>query len=84
MVVPTMLARIVDYIETHDIGGIPTLRALSYGGGKMPLPVIEKALDMMPNCAFVNAYGLTETSSTVCILGPEDHRTARRHQPRSP
>ena len=50
MVVPTMLARIVDYIETHDIGGIPTLRALSYGGGKMPLPVIEKALDMMPNC----------------------------------
>ena len=26
MVVPTMLARIVDYIETHDIGGIPTLR----------------------------------------------------------
>ena len=77
MVVPTMLARIVDYIETHDIGGIPTLRALSYGGGKMPLPVIEKALDMMPNCAFVNAYGLTETSSTVCILGPEDHRSAR-------
>ena len=57
MVVPTMLARIVDYIETHDIGGIPTLRALSYGGGKMPLPVIEQALDMMPNCAFVNAYG---------------------------
>ncbi|MEO8693111.1 MAG: class I adenylate-forming enzyme family protein [Acidimicrobiales bacterium] len=77
MVVPTMLARIVDHIETHDIGGIPTLRALSYGGGKMPLPVIEKALDMMPNCAFVNAYGLTETSSTVCILGPDDHRAAR-------
>jgi acyl-CoA synthetase (AMP-forming)/AMP-acid ligase II len=76
MVVPTMLSRIVDHLETHDIGGIPTLRALSYGGGKMPMPVIEKALELMPDCAFVNAYGLTETSSTVCILGPDDHRAA--------
>jgi len=77
MVVPTMLARIVDHLETHAPDGLPRLRALSYGGGKMPLPVIEKALDMMPNCAFVNAYGLTETSSTVCMLGPDDHRQAR-------
>ncbi len=77
MVVPTMLARIVDHMEAAGIDGIPTLRALSYGGGKMPLPVVEKALDLMPECNFVNAYGLTETSSTVCILGPDDHRTAR-------
>jgi acyl-CoA synthetase (AMP-forming)/AMP-acid ligase II len=52
------------------------LRALSYGGGKMPQPVIEKALALMPECNFVNAYGLTETSSTICILGPEEHRAA--------
>jgi acyl-CoA synthetase (AMP-forming)/AMP-acid ligase II len=25
---------------------------------------------------FVNAYGLTETSSTISVLGPEDHRAA--------
>lgn len=77
MVVPTMLARIVDCMEHDGIRTIPTLRALSYGGGKMPLPVIEKALDLLPHCNFVNAYGLTETSSTVCILGPDDHRAAR-------
>jgi acyl-CoA synthetase (AMP-forming)/AMP-acid ligase II len=76
MVVPTMLARVIDYIDGEGIQGIPSLRALSYGGGKMPLPVIERALTLMPNCAFVNAYGLTETSSTVCILGPDDHRAA--------
>jgi acyl-CoA synthetase (AMP-forming)/AMP-acid ligase II len=76
MVVPTMLSRIVDHLETHRIDGVPSLRALSYGGGKMPMPVIEKALELMPDCAFVNAYGLTETSSTVCILGPDDHRSA--------
>jgi acyl-CoA synthetase (AMP-forming)/AMP-acid ligase II len=72
-----MLARIVDYMEQHGIDNIPTLRAMSYGGGKMPLAVIEKALDLLPQCNFVNAYGLTETSSTVCILGPDDHRAAR-------
>jgi acyl-CoA synthetase (AMP-forming)/AMP-acid ligase II len=25
---------------------------------------------------FVNAYGLTETSSSIAVLGPEDHRDA--------
>ncbi len=77
MVVPTMLARIVDRLE--DIGGgLPTLRALSYGGGKMPAPVISRALDLLPETNFVNAYGLTETSSTVAVLGPEEHREAHR------
>jgi len=76
MVVPTMLARIVDHMESAGIATIPTLRALSYGGGKMPLPVIEKALDLLPGCNFVNAYGLTETSSTVAVLGPDAHRAA--------
>src|SRR3546814_20167836 len=31
---------------------------------------------MLPHVDFVNAYGLTETSSTVTILGPDDHREA--------
>jgi acyl-CoA synthetase (AMP-forming)/AMP-acid ligase II len=72
-----MLARIVDYMVAEGIESIPTLRAVSYGGGKMPLPVIERALELLPNANFVNAYGLTETSSTICILGPDEHRSAR-------
>ena len=42
----------------------------------MPLPVIERAMALLPDVGFVNAYGLTETSSTIALLGPEDHRTA--------
>ena len=78
MVVPTMLSRIVDYLvsEGQDSPGLPTLRALSYGGGKMPQPTIENALELLPDTNFVNAYGLTETSSTVALLGPEEHREA--------
>jgi acyl-CoA synthetase (AMP-forming)/AMP-acid ligase II len=75
-VVPTMLARIVDSLEGAESAGLPQLRALSYGGGKMPLPVIEKAMQLFPETAFTNAYGLTETSSTIAVLGPDDHRTA--------
>jgi acyl-CoA synthetase (AMP-forming)/AMP-acid ligase II len=42
----------------------------------MPLEVIQRALDLFPETGFTNAYGLTETSSTVALLGPEDHRAA--------
>ena len=33
-------------------------------------------MTLLPNVNFVNAYGLTETSSTVAVLGPDDHRDA--------
>ena len=79
-VVPTMLSRIIEELESSlgegqkaDVG---TLRAISYGGGKMPLPVIEKAMGLFPSTDFTNAYGLTETSSTISVLTPDDHRAA--------
>ena len=75
-VVPTMLARIVDTLDAHGGEILPHLRAISYGGGKMPLAVIERAMKLLPEAAFRNAYGLTETSSTIAVLGPEDHRAA--------
>ena len=46
----------------------------------MPLELIERALDLFPETSFANAYGLTETSSTVALLGPEEHRAAHRSE----
>ena len=37
------------------------------------LATIERALELFPHTGFTNAYGLTETSSTISVLGPEDH-----------
>jgi long-chain acyl-CoA synthetase len=75
-VVPTMLARIVDELGEAGSAQLPHLRALAYGGGKMPQPVIERAMALFPTTDFTNAYGLTETSSTISVLGPDDHRAA--------
>jgi long-chain acyl-CoA synthetase len=75
-VVPTMLDRIVTVLEG---GGqeLPSLRNLAYGGSKVGLPLVRKALELLPGVGFVNAYGLTETSSTIAVLTPEDHRQAQ-------
>jgi len=73
--VPTMLQQIVEHAP--DDLNLPSLRAISYGGGKMPLAVIERAMQLFPNCDFTNAYGLTETSSTICLLDADAHREAR-------
>lgn len=75
MIVPTMLGRILDALEEQGTD-LPQLRALSYGGGRMPLPTIRRAMRLLPQVDFVNAYGLTETSSTISLLTPEDHRDA--------
>jgi acyl-CoA synthetase (AMP-forming)/AMP-acid ligase II len=75
MVVPTMLGRILEVLAERG-EKLPALRHLSYGGGRMPITLVERALDHLPHVGLVNAYGLTETSSTIAVLGPEDHRDA--------
>jgi len=75
MVVPTMLARIVEHLDGAE-PALPRLRALAYGGARMPRTVLERAIATFGDVGFTNAYGLTETSSTIAVLGPEDHREA--------
>ncbi len=78
MVVPTMLARVVDQLGDGVSADAPTLRSLAYGGARTPITVLERALGAFPATEFVNAYGLTETSSTIAVLGPDDHRARNR------
>ncbi|OGO43887.1 MAG: hypothetical protein A2Z05_01545 [Chloroflexi bacterium RBG_16_60_22] len=72
MMVPTMLKQLLDHpnFKKHDLS---SLRVITYGAAPMPLPVIRKALDEFPGVSFINAFGQTETASTITALGPEDH-----------
>ena len=74
-VVPTMLVRIIDALASGS-WDLSALKGISFGGGKMPVAVIERAMALLPQVDFTNAYGLTETSATICILTPDDHREA--------
>jgi acyl-CoA synthetase (AMP-forming)/AMP-acid ligase II len=73
MLVPTMLKRI---IEHPDFGArdLSSLKVITYGAASMPFAVIQKAIEMFPGVMFINAFGQTETASTIAVLGPEDHR----------
>ncbi len=72
--VPTMLKRVLDHPEFGRYS-CTTLEVLAYGAAPMPLPVIRRAIDMFPaTVGFVNAFGQTETTATVTMLLPEDHR----------
>jgi acyl-CoA synthetase (AMP-forming)/AMP-acid ligase II len=76
MVVPTMLVRIVDVLRDRGQEAPGSLRSISYGGAKISTQVVQEALRLFPGAGFVNAYGLTETASSIAVLGPEDHRLA--------
>ena len=71
--VPTMLARVLE-ADTIDTADLSSLEALTYGAAPMPPAVIKRAIDVFPeSVAFSGAYGQTETTSTVAVLGPDDH-----------
>ncbi|MDH4148055.1 MAG: AMP-binding protein, partial [Acidimicrobiia bacterium] len=72
--VPTMLARVLDdpALASTDLS---SLESVTYGAAPMPPAVIRRAIETFPRTVgFAQAYGQTETTSTVAVLDPDDHR----------
>lgn len=72
MLVPTMLRWIIDNPDFDDYD-LTSLKVITYGAAPMPFEIISKAIKKMPWVQFINAFGQTETASTITALGPEDH-----------
>jgi len=74
MVVPTMLKRIME-ADTFDQTDFSKLQLITYGAAPMPYEVVRKACDIFPpkGVGLMNAYGQTESTSTLTFLGPDDH-----------
>lgn len=72
MLVPTMLKRVIDEPDFNKYD-LSSLKVITYGAAPMPFEVIKKAIDVFPKVMFINAFGQTETASTITALGPEDH-----------
>ena len=72
MLVPTMLKRVIDDSDFNKYD-LSSLKVVTYGAAPMPFEVISKAIRVLPRVRFINAFGQTETASTITTLGPEDH-----------
>ena len=72
MMVPTMLKQLMDNSEFKNYD-LSSLKVITYGAAPMPLEVIKKAVELFPGVSFINAFGQTETASTITTLSPEDH-----------
>jgi acyl-CoA synthetase (AMP-forming)/AMP-acid ligase II len=72
MLVPTMLKRVIDDPDFNRYD-LKSLKVVTYGAAPMPFEVISKAIRVLPWVRFINAFGQTETASTITTLGPEDH-----------
>ena len=74
MVVPTMLKRLMDHEDLAKTD-LSTLQLITYGAAPMPYEVVRRACDIFPpkGIGLMNAYGQTESTSTLTYLGPDDH-----------
>jgi acyl-CoA synthetase (AMP-forming)/AMP-acid ligase II len=77
--VPTMLKRIMEH-PRFDQYDISSLKLITYGAAPMPYEVVRKAVDVF-HCGLMNAYGQTESTSTLTYLGPEDHQISKEEGP---
>ncbi|MDD4859500.1 MAG: AMP-binding protein [Dehalococcoidales bacterium] len=71
MLVPTMLKRIIDYPE-RDKYDLSSIKVITYGAAACPYEVLRKTLELFPGKALINAFGGTETASTIASLRAED------------
>ena len=72
MLVPTMLKQLVEHPRFPEFD-LSSLDVVTYGAAPMPIEVIRLAIEKLPGVRFINAFGQTETASTITMLPPEDH-----------
>jgi len=72
MLVPTMLKHLMEHPDFSHYD-LSSLSVITYGAAPMPLEVIREAITKFPSSRFINAFGQTETASTITMLPPDDH-----------
>ncbi len=75
--VPTMLHRILQHPDFADTD-LSSLAGITYGAAAAPTALMRKAIAALPQVAFTNVFGQTETLGTYANLTPEDHHDPAR------
>jgi fatty-acyl-CoA synthase len=56
---------------TRDLSG---LRKAYYGASIMPVPVLERLRERLPDLAFYNCFGQSEIGPLATVLAPDEHK----------
>jgi fatty-acyl-CoA synthase len=70
-IVPAALAMLLNHPDCAktDFSG---LRYILYGASPIPLELLRQCITMF-GAEFIQVYGMTETTGSICALPPEDH-----------
>jgi fatty-acyl-CoA synthase len=79
LVVPAMIQRMLEVPGVAD-RSYAELRTIVYGSSPISVSTLNRAIDVF-GCGFYQAYGQTETTSSVTGLSERDHRLAREGRP---
>lgn len=75
--VPTMLQAVLEQpgFTTRDLTSV---ERIYYGAAPISPALMDRAIAAMPKVGFVQGYGMTETSGSISLLTPSDHRDPAR------
>jgi long-chain acyl-CoA synthetase len=71
-----LVATMLDWIVNHpDIShyDLSSWNKITYGASPIPTPVLQKALQLLPQVEFFQVYGQSEGGPTISVLAHHDH-----------
>jgi len=80
-IVPAALALLLQHPDCAKTD-FSRLRYILYGASPIPLELLRQCIAMF-GADFIQAYGMTETTGTICTLPPEDHSVEGNQRMRS-
>ncbi|SDW51137.1 long-chain acyl-CoA synthetase [Marininema mesophilum] len=73
LLVPTMIHSLLQSLESSNYD-LSSIQRILYGASPMPVEVLKKAFQMLPDVEFQQAYGMSEASPVLTTLAPKDHQ----------
>lgn len=70
-IVPAALQMMVNHPRCREVD-YSRLKYILYGAAPIPLELLRQCIDVF-GAQFIQVYGMTETTGSICMLPPEDH-----------
>ena len=79
--VPTNIISLIEFLESEEAKkyDLSSIKHLTYGAAPISPTVLAKALELLPDTSFRQAYGQTEYSPVITQLTSEDHEYAKKN-----